>query len=80
MDYVGGGVDYALGSFDVQFDVGATSAPFTVSIINDNILELNETFHLNINASSLPVGITAIGQTICTVTILENDSEYVMIQ
>ena len=72
-------MDYISRSFTVQFNVGVTYVPITVPIINDNIMELNETFHLNINASSLPSTITAMGPAMCTVIILENDCEYTCI-
>ena len=75
MEYIGGGVDYNSGPYTVQFDVGVTRVSFDVMIKNDNIFEDNETFHFNIESSSLPTGVAIgnYGQSI--VTILENDSK-----
>ena len=76
MEYVGGGVDYNSGPYNVQFDAGIIHVSFIVPIINDNILETNERFNLNINGSTLPDSVTVgdLGQT--TVTIVANDSKY----
>ena len=73
MEYVGGGVDYSSGPYTIQFNVRVTRVSFNVLVNNDNILEDNETFNLNVNASLLPnrVTIGLLGQT--TVTILDND-------
>ena len=75
MEYVGGGVDYNSGPYSVQFDAGIIHVSFTVLIINDNILETNERFNLNINGSTLPDSVTVgdLGQA--TVTIVANDSK-----
>ena len=75
MEYVGGGVDYNSGPYTVQFDAGVRRRSFDVMINNDNILESDESFTLNITASSLPnkVAIDDSGHAI--VTILANDGE-----
>ena len=75
MEYVGGGVDYNSGPYSVQFNVGVIRASFDVSINNDNILEGDETFNLNINTSSLPSGVTVGAPSQTTVTIPANDGE-----
>ena len=75
MEYVGGGVDYNSGPYIVQFNVGVTSVPFNVSINNDDILEGNEIFNLNINKSSLPNSITIGDHGQSTVTVVANDSK-----
>ena len=69
-------MDYNSGPYTVQFDVGITRVSFTVPVINDDILENNERFNLNINGSTLPesVAVGDLGQT--TVTIVANDSKY----
>ena len=66
-------MDYNSGPYTVQFDVGITRVSFTVPVIDDIILEADESFNLNINASLLPIRVTVgdPGQT--TVTILPND-------
>ena len=76
MEYVGGGVDYNSGPYTVQFDVGVTNVSFTVPVINDNILETDETFHLSISTLSLPNNVTVGGQGQTTVTILANDGKW----
>ena len=73
MEYVGGGVDHNSGPYTVQFNVGITRASFTVPVINDNVLEADESFDLNINASLLPIRVTAGDLDQTTVTILAND-------
>ena len=55
--YVGGGVDYNSGPYNVTFPAGVTNVSFNVTIINDNVLENNEIFHLIIDSSSLPNGV-----------------------
>ena len=52
--YVGGGVDYNSGPYSVTFPAGVIRASFNVTIINDNVLEDNEIFHLIVDSSSLP--------------------------
>ena len=76
MKYVGEGVDYNSGPYSVQFNVGVTRVSFNVSINNDNILEEDEIFTLNINSSSLTNRITIGDHSQTTVTILDNDGEY----
>ena len=76
MEYVGGGVDYNSGPYTVQFDAGVTRVPFTVQILNDNILEYSETFSFDFNAQSLPSGVTVGDHGQTTVTILDNDSKF----
>ena len=76
MEYVGGGVDYNSGPYTVQFDVGITRALFTIPLIDDNIMEDNETFSFSVNASSLPSAITVSDSGQTTVTIVANDGKY----
>ena len=49
----GGGVDYTFGPYNVTFTAGVASVSFNITIINDNVLEDNETFLLTIVSSSL---------------------------
>ena len=76
MEYVGGGVDYNSGPYTVQFDVGLTRVSFDVSINNDDILEMNETFGLSIDELSLPNRVTTSAPNQATVIVLANDSKY----
>lgn len=53
------------------------SATITLTITNDNIFELTETFSANLsspNQEILPPGVT-LNQTTAEVTILDNDGE-----
>ena len=77
MEYVGGDVDYNSGPYNVQFDVGVTRSLFHVSINDDDILESDETFNLNINPSSLPNRVTIGEHNQTAVTILDNDGKYI---
>ena len=69
----GGGVDYGSGPFTVIIPAGDISVPFDVPIINDNVLEANESFNLTINSSSLPNRVTVTNPYQATVTIVDND-------
>ena len=70
-----GAMDYTSGPYMVQFNVNETRGSFIVMINNDNVLEANETFNLNIDTSSLPSGVTAGAPGQAIVTILANDGE-----
>ena len=50
-----------------------TQVLFNVTIMDDNILESNETFQLSINSSSLPNRVTVDNPSVVTVTIVDND-------
>ena len=73
-----GSNDYLSGSYPVKFVAEMTSASFNVSIRNDNLLELDETFELVINTSSLPIDVTVGMPARATVTIVDDDSKYIM--
>ena len=49
--------------------------PFNVSIYNDNILEGNEQFILNINNASLPDNVFANSSSTTTVVLRDDDSK-----
>lgn len=69
-------MDYNSGLYTIQFDVGITRALFTIPLIDDNIMEDNETFNFSVNASSLPSAITVSDSDQTTVTIVANDGKY----
>ena len=75
-DILLGNADYNSGPYNVTFPAGVTSVSFDVTIIDDNILELNEQFDLTIISSSLPNGFTVDNPSQATVTIIDDDSEY----
>ena len=75
MEYVGGGVDYNSGSYNVRFDAGVTNSSFIVMINDDNILETHEIFTLSVDLISLPSGVTFDHLNSARVIILANDGE-----
>ena len=67
-----GGDDFASGPYTVVFYAGVTFALLNIVISNDDVVEDNESFILSINASSLPISVTA-NQTI--VIIVDDDDK-----
>lgn len=65
-----GGIDYNSGPYSVTFPAGMTSVLFDIQINDDNIIEGNESFTLNIINSS---GITASNPSQATVIIRDDD-------
>ena len=53
-DITGLGVDYYSGPYNVTFPAGISRASFNITIINDTVLEHNETFSLFITEELLP--------------------------
>ena len=49
-NYIGGGVDYNSGVFNVTFPAGSTNASFDIIIIDDGVLENNEMFFFTIHS------------------------------
>ena len=70
-----GGVDYVSGPYTVKFPAGVTKGSFNVDIIDDGILENNETFELSINSSTLPSSVNINNPSKLTVTIVDNDGK-----
>ena len=68
------GSDYSSGPYPVTIPAGENDVTFSVTITDDDILEMSETFNLIIDPSSLPSGVTSSNNT--TVTILDQDGEY----
>ena len=58
------------------FPAGNTSVPFDVNITNDDTLESNETFSLNIISSSVPDRVIISSPRQSAVTIVDNDSKW----
>ena len=52
---------------------GETNVKFTVTIMDDNILETDETINLAINSNMLPSKITQANPDRAVVTIVDND-------
>ena len=72
-----GGVDYDSGPYTVIFPAGVTSVSFDVSIIDDNMVENNETFDLTIVSSSSNK-ITLGSSVQATLTIFDNDCKHLV--
>lgn len=64
-------VDYTSGPYIVTFTPRDTSVTFTVTLVDDNTFERNETFSLNI----LPSDSFNIGNGTAVVTIVDKDGE-----
>ena len=56
-----------------------TKVSFTVNIIDDNILESNETFQLSINSSALPNRVTINNPSKVNVTIVDDDRKLLIL-
>ena len=72
---VTGGVDYDSGPYTVRFPAGVTSVLINISIINDFIMERNESLDLTINSSSLPSDVAIANPHKATVTIVDDDGK-----
>ena len=61
--------------YTIIFSAGVNSSQVNILINDDNILEDDETFNLNINQSSLPDGVVLVDPSHVTVTIVDDDGE-----
>ena len=55
---------------------GVTRVPFNISIFDDNTVENNESFTLTIDQSLPPINVTANGPGQATVTIVDDDGQF----
>ena len=69
------GSDYVGGTFSVTFPAGVNVASFNVSIINDNIAELDESFtlELEIPPASAAMGVLKVSPDTATVNIMDDE-------
>jgi len=65
--------DYESGTYTIEFPAGKTIIQFNVSIINDDMYEVNETFELTINQSLLPLGASTTHPDQARVIIMNDD-------
>ena len=73
-DHIGGD-DYTIEP-SLVIPAGERNGSFEISIIDDKILENDESFNLNINTNTLPDGITLGSPDTATVIITNDDSKY----
>ena len=66
------------GSYSVTISAGETSASLNISIIDDDTLEENESFVLNINPSSLHNRVVLGNPSQTTVTIVDDDGKFII--
>ena len=69
--------DYNAGPYTAVFTAGETRTSFSVTIHSDDLVEGNENFTLSINASLLPSNVIVRDPHQTTVTIVDNDCEFV---
>ena len=72
-----GGDDYNVGPYSVIIPAGETSGSFEISIIDDQMLENNESFDLNIDINTLPDDVTLGSPDSATMIIINDDSKYI---
>ena len=70
-----GNDDYTPGPYIVTFPAGVTSATFDISIVDDNIIESDESFLLVINQSSLHSRVIQGSPGTVPVSIVDDDSK-----
>ena len=71
--FTGNGVDYAAGPYFATFSRGSHRVPIVVNIVNDRRSELDETFSLTINTTSLPFGVIRDDPYSVIVTIVDDE-------
>ena len=72
---IGEDEDYGSGPYSVTIPAKAKSVQFDVTINDDNVLEMDESFTLTINISSHP-DLAIIADPQATVTIVDDDGKY----
>ena len=70
---IGDWQDYNSGQYNITFIVGVSSVSFDISIIDDEILEHNESFNLGL--CSLPDNVIVGNVSQATVTIMNDESK-----
>ena len=77
--YLTGGSDYITELYNVVIPAGEANVKFSVTIMDDNILETDETINLAINSNALPNKITRANPGRAVVTIVDNDGQFLKI-
>ena len=74
--YVGNNIDFISVPQTVTIIAGTNSSTITIPVVNDNIVERNETFNMSLTTpSSLCPGITTGAIASATATIIDTSSE-----
>lgn len=68
-------VDYVSGPYNVTFTAGQNTTKVSVLLIDDKILEDNETFYLEIKPGSLPDGVISGSHNITKLVITDDESK-----
>ena len=63
------------GPYTITFSPGSTTASFDIAIIDDSVLENEESFTLTIDPSSLPSRVTAGASNSSRVTIMDDEGK-----
>ena len=71
--YIGGGIDYESGPYNVTFPIGCTNASFDIIIYDDNVFEGDESFIISIETIINHHTVGTPGQA--TVTIIDTTSK-----
>ena len=74
-NHIGPGENSTFRQYNVTLPAGTTHISFDVPIINDDLLEYNEEFILNINQSSLPFNVNVGSTYQTTVMIVDDDGK-----
>ena len=75
----GGGVDYDTGPYSVTFPAGNTNVSFDINISIDNLVEVDEEFHITIDPSSLPTGVNISSPYQTTVNIIDTKRKFLIL-
>ena len=75
--FITGGDDYESGPFSITIPAEETSVLFNIHITDNDIFEMNEKFTLAIDPSSLPNRVYEQPNCMLTVTIVDDDGEYI---
>lgn len=71
-----GGDDYGSGPYNVTFAAEETMAQFSVPITDDDLVEEEEKFSLDITSTSLPLNVNIGDPEKATVTIMDDDGKH----
>ena len=72
-----GGEDYKLQRRSIRFDKGGSIyANLKTEFINDEIVECDECYYLDIVTDTLPSRVTAVNPTTAKICIIDDDSKY----